>query len=338
MEEASRRKVLVTGATGYIASELIAQLLDKGYEVTAAARNLEKAACLSQLPCGDDPRRLRVVHLDLIDGPDKFVAAMQGCDAVFHVASPMSGDGEEGIVRPAVAGVQSVLSASAQTPSVKTVVLTSSVAAIEPQPDPPMKSEMMWSDPEEQKERGNFYALSKTLAERAAWDFMDREAPHFRLVTVLPSMVFGPSRLPSKESTGSLGFLRDWFRKGREGCCPYYPEDWPHGHFSMIDVRDLCAQQIACLEQAGATGRYLSLAECDGWTDLDKLMNEVYPSMPLSAPVPEPVASRFGKPIASPMVTRWDLSRMQSLGITTRAVREILQESFEFLRDRGELT
>ena len=167
--------------------------------------------------------------------------------------------------------------------------------------------------------------LSKTLAERAAWDFMDREARQFRLVTILPTMVFGPSRTPGKESTGSLGFLRDWFVKGREGCCPWYPDGWPHGHFSMVDVRDVCAQQIACLEQAGATGRYLSLAECGGWTELDKLMNELYPAMPLSAPVSEPVESRFGEPIADPIVTRFDLSRMQSLRASS-SVRQILQE------------
>merc|ERR1712032_1477663 len=115
------------------------------------------------------------------------------------------------------------------------------------------------------------------------------------------------------------------------------PEGWPHGHFSMVDVRDMCAQQIACLEQTWATGRYLSLAECDGWTDLDKLMKELHPAMPLSAPVPEPVVSRFGKPISDPIVTRWDFSRMQGLGVPTRSVREILQQSLEFFRDRGEL-
>lgn len=331
----SPKQVLVTGATGYIASELVAQLLHKGYTVIAAARNLEKGALLSQLPGGKD--RLRLVPLDLLDGSEKFRAAMEGCDAVFHTASPMSGDDEEGTVEPAVTGVNSVMFASSQTQSVRTVVLTSSVAAIEPQPDPPVKDESMWSEPMEQKARKNFYALSKTLAELAAWEFMKREAPHFKLVTVLPTMVFGPSRLPGKESTGSLGFLRDWFLKGREECCPWYPEHWPHGHFSMVDVRDVCAQQIACLEQTESIGRYLSLAECNSWTDLDKLMKELYPAMPLSAPVPEPVVSRFDKQILDPIITRWDLSRMQSLGVPTRSVRQILQQSLEFLRDRGEL-
>ena len=311
-------------------------MLDKGYTVIAAVRNLEKAVYLSQLP-GAHNLSLRVVHLDLLDGLDKFVAAMEGCDAVFHTASPMSGDGEEGIVKPAVNGVNAVMLASSQTPSVKTVVLTSSVAAIEPQPDPPVRNETMWSDPEEQRARGVLYAASKTLAERAAWDFMEREAPHFRLVTVLPTMVFGPSRLPGKESTGSMGFLREWCIKGREGCCPYYPEAWPHGHFSMVDVRDVGALHIACLEQIDAIGRYLILTECDGWTDLDKLMKELYPAMPLSAPLPEPVVSRCHKPIADPIVTRWDLARMQSLGSPTRSVRQILQQSLEFFRDRGEL-
>ena len=91
--------VLVTGATGYVASELVAQLLDKGYTVVAAARNLEKAAFLSQFPGAQE--RLRVVRLDLLDGIDSFVSALEGCDAVFHTASPLSGDGEEGIEEPA---------------------------------------------------------------------------------------------------------------------------------------------------------------------------------------------------------------------------------------------
>ena len=327
--------VLVTGATGYIASELVAQLVGKGYVVKAAARNLEKAAFLTQLPCGD---RVQLVHLDLLDGHEKFVEAMQGCDAVFHTASPMTGETEESLVQPAVKGVNSVMLASSKTPSVKTVVMISSVAAIEPQPNPPMMDETMWSDPDEQRaNRGMAYALSKTLAERAAWDFMELEARHFRLVTVLPSMVFGPSRQPGKESTSSLGFLRDWFAKGREECCPWYPDAWPHCHFSMVDVRDLCAHQIACLEQSEASGRYLSLTECDGWTELDKLMKELYPPMPLSAPVPEPVVERFGEPIADPIVSRWDLTRMKSLGVQVRPVRQVLEESLAFFRERGEL-
>ena len=132
-----------------------------------------------------------------------------------------------------------------------------------------------------------------------------------------------------------MGFLRDWFIKGREGCCPYYPEAWPHGHFSMVDIRDVCAQHIACLEQPTAAGRYLSLVDCGAWTDLDKLMHDIYPAMPLSEPVPEPVVSRFEKPIVNPVVTGWDLSRMQSLGIHTRSVRQILEESLAFFRERG---
>ena len=114
--------VLVTGATGYIASELVAQLLDKGYTVVAAARNLEKAAFLSQLPGAQE--RLRAVRLDLLDGVDTFVSALEGCDAVFHTASPLSGDGEEGILKPALNGTNNVMLACSRTPSVKTVVLT----------------------------------------------------------------------------------------------------------------------------------------------------------------------------------------------------------------------
>lgn len=66
-------------------------------------------------------------------------------------------------------------------------------------------------------------------------------------------------------------------------------------------------------------------------------MKELYPAMPLSASVPEPVVSRFGKPIADPIVTGWDLSRTHSLGVGMRPVRQILEESLEFFRDRGEL-
>ena len=132
--------VLVTGATGYIASELVAQLLDKGYTVVAAARNLEKAAFLSQFPGAQE--RLRVVRLDLLDGAD-----------------------------------------------------------------PPVKDETMWSDPDEQRARDNFYVLSKTLAERAAWDFMDREARQFRLVTILPTMGV-PARPVRQILQESLEFFR----------------------------------------------------------------------------------------------------------------------------------
>ena len=161
---------VVTGANGFIAAHVVAQLLARGERVRATVRNPDKAAELAYLralPGADS--RLELVKADLMS-EGAFDDVVQGADFVLHMASPFvidAKDPQKDLVDPAVSGTTSVLKSCAKSPSVKRVVLTSSMAAITDEPDSDHTlTEADWNT-KSTLER-NAYYLSKTLAERAA--------------------------------------------------------------------------------------------------------------------------------------------------------------------------
>lgn len=124
--------VLVTGGSGFVALELISQLLVQGYAVHTTVRNLQntaKVSCLQDLKAQHPEGKLLLFEADLLQ-PGSFHAAMQGCAVVFHVASPFRvpekiKDGDSEMVQPALQGTRNVLKAVEETPSVQRVVFTS---------------------------------------------------------------------------------------------------------------------------------------------------------------------------------------------------------------------
>lgn len=124
--------VLVTGGSGFVAMELISQLLVQGYAVHTTVRSLQntaKVSCLQDLKAQHPEGKLLLFEADLLQ-PGSFHTAMQGCDVVFHVASPFKvpekiKDGNSEMVQPALQGTRNVLEAVGDTPSVQRVVLTS---------------------------------------------------------------------------------------------------------------------------------------------------------------------------------------------------------------------
>lgn len=187
--------VLVTGGSGFIASHCIAQLLAAGHRVRAslrsAAREAELRAMLRQagVEAGED---LSFALADL-QHDDGWAQAAAGCDYVLHVASPFPPDlprHEDELIVPARDGALRVLRA-ARGAGVKRVVLTSSFAAIgygHPERAAPF-DETVWTDLSGPVAA---YPKSKTLAERAAWDFIEREGGGLELAAVNPVGVFGP--------------------------------------------------------------------------------------------------------------------------------------------------
>ena len=164
-------KVLVTGATGYIALHCIQQLLDKGYAVNGSIRSPERKNevidALNQ--CNTSTENLNLFNFDLTND-EGWDEGMQGCDYLLHIASPLALQNyeEDYFVKPAVEGAMRALN-FAKKHNVKKVVLTSSVAAIfETGTEKIFYDESDWSDPNSSKISN--YAKSKTLAEKAAWD------------------------------------------------------------------------------------------------------------------------------------------------------------------------
>ncbi len=257
--------VLVTGATGFIASRIIEQLLQKGHHVRGTVRSLGKErelVPLRMLPHAE--ARLELVEADLLtDGA--FDAAAQGCDHVLHTASPYvldAKDPQRDLVDPAVKGTRNVLEAAARA-GVRRVVLTSSMAAVTDEPDGDhVLTEADWNT-KSSLERNPYY-LSKTLAERAAWDFVAANKPSFDLVVINPFLVIGPSITPGLNTSNQL------FVDLLAGTYPGIMNlTW-----GFVDVRDVARAHVLAMETEGAKGRYLCAGETIGMRSMVQLLDE----------------------------------------------------------------
>jgi nucleoside-diphosphate-sugar epimerase len=187
----------------------VAQLLGKGYEVQGTVRSLEdpsKTLHLRSLPGADTRLKLFATGNlgDSVTGPGSFDEAVAGCHAVMHLACPLSPkgedvDGEAAIFKPALAGTEEVLKAVQKSGIVNTFILTSSMSAVAPQPEPAIKSEEHWSDPVEQIAKKNWYGAAKTNQEKVVMAHIEKykqahgeDKEPFRYVAILPTAVFGP--------------------------------------------------------------------------------------------------------------------------------------------------
>jgi nucleoside-diphosphate-sugar epimerase len=247
-------KVLVTGGSGFIASHCILQLLESGYEVRTTVRNLNREDDVrAMLLAGgvEAGHRLTFVTADLEKDPGWNVA-VSGCEFVHHVASTFPASApkhEDDLIVPAREGALRVLRASRDA-GVKRVVLTSSFAASGYGRDPLDRpfDERDWSDPA--LEIGA-YAKSKTLAERAAWEFIEREGGGLELAVVNPVGVFGP--VLARDYSTSILIIRRML----DGALPGLPKIW----FGAVDVRDVADMHLRAMKLPAAAGeRFLAVA------------------------------------------------------------------------------
>ena len=243
-------RVLITGAMGFIASHAIADLLAHGYDVRGTVRSRPKALLeAARLPGAE---RLELVEADLLREVS-FDKAAQGCDAVFHMASPYAvnvKDPQRELVDPAVKGTLNVLQAAVKAGSVKRVVLTSSFAAITDEPPADhYLTESDWNGKSSLKR--NPYYFSKTEAEKAAWRFMDSVKPAFDLIVINPFLVIGPSYTRALNESNKM--LADMTKGVYPGVLALA--------WGFVDVRDVARAHVLALETPGATGRYLCAGE-----------------------------------------------------------------------------
>ena len=236
-------KVMVTGITGYVGQHCGAELLRQGYEVLGTVRSMEKADMVREGIARVAPiENLTFVEADLLS--DKgWKDAMDGCTYVLHVASPFiiaAPKDENEIISPAVDGTLRVLSA-AKAAGIKRVVLTSSTAAIISGKLSGHYGTDSWSDPDANI---GTYAKSKTLAERAAWEFADTN--RIDLVVINPGGVLGPT-LTGRVEGESLTFISDIIN----GKYPLVPDI----SVLLIDVRDVAKLHVAAITAEGAVGK-----------------------------------------------------------------------------------
>lgn len=265
--------VLVTGATGFIASHLILQLIEKGYRVRGTARSAEKAGALNTIlsEYSGKPVNIEIFAADL--GSDEgWAEAMRGVDFVQHVASPFPAEAPKSadeLIIPARDGALRVLKA-AKAEGVKRVVMTSSMAAIgygwgDARPDP--LTEVHWSNPEN-LEDNTAYARSKTIAERAAWDYVNGDGAGLELAVINPVAVLGP--VMSKDVSSSLQVVS----QPLEGKLPAYPKL----SFGIIDVRDVARAHIEAMTNPSAVGeRFICGAEVLWMEEMGEVLRKALP-------------------------------------------------------------
>lgn len=259
-------KVLVTGATGFIGLHCIDQLLNQGYAVNGSLRSPKrKDEIFNALKNKNTPTEnlnLFIFNLTEDDGWDE---GMKGCDYLLHIASPLSVKAydDDYFVKPAVAGVKRAFK-FAMKHNVKKVVLTSSVAAIiETDEDKEYFDETDWSDLESRKI--NSYAKSKTLAEKAAWDFVKEHENPFELAVVNPALVTGPSL------TKDLGESNKSIEMVVTGKMPVaIPMQ-----FGFVDVRDVAAAHILAMQSPSSNGERFALSEKDlSYKEIAKILRD----------------------------------------------------------------
>ena len=255
--------VLVTGGSGFIGSHSILQLLAAGHKVRTTVRSLKRERDVRAMlkESGTEPGdRLSFIAADL-ENDTGWPEAVAGCDYVLHVASPFPNTvpkHEDELIVPAREGALRVLRA-ARDAGVKRVVLTSSFAAIgygrKAQSTP--FNETNWTDLNGEGLTG--YAKSKTLAERAAWDFIAREGGSLELSVVNPVGVFGPVLGPDYSTSILL------VQRLMDGAMPGVPRLY----FGVVDVRDVADLHIRAMTDPAAKGERLLAVAGDFMSMLD---------------------------------------------------------------------
>jgi dihydroflavonol-4-reductase len=258
--------VLVTGGSGFIGGWCIVELLKRGYKVRTTVRNLSKeAAARAAIAAEVDPGdRLTFFPAELTKD-DGWDAAVAGCDYVLHVASPLGVDDPKDpneLIVPARDGALRALKAAAKA-GVKRVVMTSSVAATSP-PDRSadgISDETVWTDPTDKAVAA--YSKSKTIAERAAWDFIAEHGGPTTLAVINPAAVLGP--VLTKDNLGSVQIVQRLLNGSMPGT--------PHIGFNIVDVRDVADLHIrAMLAPAAGGQRFIAAGDFYWMADIAKVL------------------------------------------------------------------
>ncbi len=342
--------VLITGASGYVAGWIVKNLLETGHTVHATVRDPAKTKSVAHLQkiADNSTGTLKLFKADLLD-EGAFDEAMAGCELVIHTASPfiISGfkDAHEALVRPALDGTRNVFASIERTPSVKRVVLTSSVAATYGDNVDGLKvpngtfNETHWNTSSTVDHQPYYY--SKTVAEREAWKLHAEQSQPNRwdLVCVNPGLVVGPA-LTTNSISASITTLQQF----GDGTMRFGA---PHLWNGLVDVRDVADAHVRAGFTPEANGRYIICGDTLSLLQMGSALRQQFGSKYPFPLVPAPklafwaIAPLFG--MTRDYVSRnvgykigFDNSRSQrDLKIEYRDVRCAICEHFQQLLDDG---
>ncbi|KAM1974182.1 hypothetical protein ACFX15_039116 [Malus domestica] len=322
MSTGETKTLCVTGGSGYIASWLVKLLLQKGYTVKATVRDPNDPKKTEHLLSLDGAKdRLHLFKADLLE-EGSFNAVVDGCEGVFHTASPVlfsATDPQAELIDPAVNGTLNVLKSCVKFPTVKRVVITSSMATVmmsgKPLASDVVVDETWYSDPLVCEKYKQWYMVSKTLAEKAAWEFA--KGNEIDLVTIHPGFVIGPLLQPT------LNLTVEPIQKLITGTLRTKPTV---SNFRFVDVRDVASAHIQAFAVPSASGRYCLVGHVADTFEVLKILRELYPTL-----LPE----KFEIGNTSDPKYQVSSEKAKGLGVSFLPLEITLRDTVESLKEKG---
>jgi nucleoside-diphosphate-sugar epimerase len=332
-------RVCVTGAAGFIASHVITDLLEDGHVVHATVRHLGDDAKRAHLDVLKErySGKLQCFEADLLEA-GSLDAALEGCDALIHTATAVilaAPDPQKQIIDVAVKGTQNVLDSVARTPSVKRIVMTSSIAAVMSydQQDKTYTeedwctSDDIWLDP---------YGMGKTQSERLLWRFVDEHADRVQAVAINPSVVIGPP-LAKHHIRSSLSFIRDLVGWTYPACAPM--------RLHLVDVGDVSKGHVRALTSDKAVGQRIIFSDRQkSILEISKVLSRQYKTpmrelprliLYIAAYLDKRFSLRLARASANLHYEFGSNRPMELLGINLRNTEESILEAAETMVEKG---
>ncbi|MCH2046624.1 MAG: NAD-dependent epimerase/dehydratase family protein [Saprospiraceae bacterium] len=343
------KPVLVTGATGYVAGWIVKKLLDQGITVHAAVRqpdNEKKIAHLKKM-AKEAKTAIKFFKADLLT-KGAYTEAMQGCELVYHTASPFVidvKDPQKDLIEPAEKGTQNVLESANKVTTVKRVVVTSSCAAIYTDCTDCAKApngvltEEIWNTTASLDYRP--YSYSKTLAEKKAWEIAESQN-RWDLVTINPCLVMGPPPNPHATTSESFNILRQL----GDGTMKL---GVPKLGMGVVDVRDVAEAHLRAGYIPEAKGRYITAGHNTDFLEMGLVLQPKFgKQFPIpNNPIPKWLLMIVG-PFANKLFTHdvirnnvnvaWkaDNSKIKKeLGMSFLPLQKTMEDGFQVLVDEG---
>ena len=332
-------KVFITGASGFIGSHCIIDLLRHDYQVVGTIRDMSRESTLRKIFSKLEVNSSRVTFKKAdLRNPEEILSAMDGCDTIFHIASPVpiiqpkTRNGISELMEAAEIGTLNVLNAAMKT-GIDRLVLTSSVTTIfgSERERKTSYDSSDWANSEGKKV--NPYSKSKILAEQAAWDFCKNSS--IALTTIHPSLVLGPAL--ENDYGSSLEAIVKILRKE----IPFIP----NFGFEVVDVRDTASLHRIVLENPSSIGeRILASKEFVWFKSIAEIIDGLYPERKIPKRLmPDPITKILSifipelKQITTDLgrEKRIDNSNAINLGWLPRSLEDTITDTAKSLIDLG---
>lgn len=339
MSSPSEQTILVTGANGYIALHIVKQLLDRGYNIRGTVRSQKASDKVRTAFPQHWGSRLETAFVADLTRPECYADALDDkVTGVIHAASPVHGVVEDNVrdmLDPAIKGATAILDAVSQmaSSSCKRVLHLSSFSAML-DPAKGFRPGYIYTDNDWNpitfdeavaiSDRTDLYLASKSLSERAAWDWVSQKKPDFDLVCINPSMVLGPhlDKIESIKTTSTGAML--WSIIDAE----FIPQLLFAG---CVDVRDVAAIMVSALETPEAAGQRFLVAHHFDWQTVADVARECFPEATHRIPLGEPGT---GRAKALEQMYQADGTKcVRVLGVKYRPFEETVRDSISEFRE-----